>query len=70
MVEICKTCNGVIYPFERANMCSCLCVPTDYEQCADCGYDHEYDQIDAYRAHALLIQAQQESSNEVDNGNR
>lgn len=58
--EICKTCKGIIYPFERANTTSCLCVPADYEQCSDCGFDHEYDPVEAARAHCLLVQANRE----------
>lgn len=63
--EICGTCNGVIYPFERDNVRSCLCIPFDYEQCGDCGYDHEYDPHDAVRAHHLLLQVQEEATGPV-----
>ena len=52
--EICVDCKGVIYPFERAKTTSCLCVPVDYEQCADCGFDHGYDPEEAVRAHGLI----------------
>ena len=52
--EICVDCKGVIYPFERENKTSCLCVPADYEQCAECGFDHDYDPAEANHAHDLI----------------
>ena len=52
--EICVDCKGVIYPFERGNKISCLCVPADYEQCAECGFDHDYDPAEAKHAHDLI----------------
>lgn len=52
--EICPDCKGVIYPFERDNKTSCLCVPADYEQCAECGFDHGYDPAEANHAHNLI----------------
>lgn len=61
--EICVKCNpgeAGVYPFEREKTISCLCVPADYEQCAECGFDHEYDPAEAVRAHQLIAWAAEE----------
>jgi hypothetical protein len=61
-VEICPDCKGVIYPFEREKTTSCLCVPADYEQCVECGFDHSYDPTEARQAHNLITWAASSST--------
>jgi hypothetical protein len=30
-------------------------LPSDYEQCGDCGLDHSYEYEEAVKAHALIL---------------
>ena len=29
-------------------------LPADYESCGECGYDHEYEQVEAYAYHSAI----------------
>lgn len=41
-----------VYSVDLQEMEELLSVPHDYEPCGDCGYDHSYEQQEAYNWHS------------------
>lgn len=57
--QTCITCKGNLFPYSKNDPEGCKCLPDDYEQCGECGFDHSYEWNEANKAHALL-QCEQE----------
>jgi hypothetical protein len=54
MQQTCITCKGNLYPYSMEDPHRCQCMPDDYEQCGECGYDHAYEWNDAIAIHIAL----------------
>jgi len=53
-VEMCAGCKGIVYPYVAGAVGYCTCMPSDYEQCNECGYDHFHDMWKASKEHSKL----------------
>lgn len=56
MQQTCITCKGNLFPYSLEDPDHCRCLPDDYEQCGECGYDHCYEWNAANAIHSALQQ--------------
>lgn len=47
----CKVCGNEREPAGDCSHCGAPPMPEDYETCGECGFDHDYEYVEAYRWH-------------------